>query len=102
MDYSAQQKALKHADHEVKVSGQIDINDGKPLYFLNQHLTKTFGVSLADIAKDRVSALKGIGDSLIWNWDSRTISKRMHDWAVRAGFDWGEISSHSNRGGKNL
>lgn len=101
MDFSENQKALKHADHEIKVSGRIDIDDSKPLYFLNQHLQNSFGISLIDIAKDRTTALKGIGNLPVWNYNSKTISKRMHDWAVKAGFNWGEISSHSNRGGKN-
>jgi hypothetical protein len=82
--------------------GRIDIEDGNSLYFLNLHFLNKFGVSIADFAKDRTAALKGIGDRLVWDVLSTTISKRMHDWAHKVGFDWGQISSHSNRGGKDL
>lgn len=102
MDFSENQKAIKHADHEVKISGRIDANDGKPLYYLNQHLRNTFRISLPDIEKNRTAALKDIGQKSVWNYSPTTISKRMHDWAVKAGFDWGEISSHSNRGGNHF
>jgi hypothetical protein len=56
---------------------------------------------LVDLAKNREAALKGIGDLHVWKYSAATISKQMHDWAFKAGFEWGEISSHSNRGGKN-
>lgn len=100
MDFSAKQKASKRAKHSVKIHGAIDVDDGNPLYYFNQYLVSTFQVSLKDIAENRTLALSGKANRFIWTWNADTISKRMHDWAFKAGFNWGEISSHSNRRGK--
>lgn len=99
MDFSKNQKAAKHARHEVTISGRIDIDDNRPVFSLNAQIFKRFGITLLDIAKNRTIALHNIGKKRIWEYDTKTISKRMHDWAIKVGFDWGEISSHSNRGG---